>query len=115
MKSNRKLNMFQKISNTFNSNNNLNNNGDYDLLESLPILTIILFKISSSLKVIAIILNYLIYLLWNFLWNNRISKRSFINCKSKDYYSKGEKPPQCLIDNNLGIPSYIKLQVKIKK
>lgn len=117
-------NMFQFSS--FLSNNNDNNNSNrkinslkqfrkknpYKVLIIVPKWSIFCFYLRSILMGLWVIVKWTFQFLWSSLsqvhWCSH--KNNYIS--SSDYYGGlHDKPPPCLVDNRLGLQSYVKLKV----
>lgn len=77
-----------------------------NVIEPLSKKAIIGFYIKSVLVGFLVVLKWIIAFLWSYVYNN----------KKYSKYDKDDihdKPPICLMDNNIGRHSYVKLKVRL--
>lgn len=87
----------------------------YEVLETIPKLTILSFYLKSIFIGLWVLLKWFVYLIWsNLMYNTKSdnNKKSSLS-SSADYYDgyDHDKPPSILVDNKLGRHSYVKLKV----
>lgn len=110
----------------FNNNNNNNNNKTnggsgnnnkttYDVLTILPKWSIFCFHLRAILVALWVVTKWFFLFIWETLSQSKIISRKYGTEKraSVEYYGGlHDKPPPCLVDNRIGLQSYVKLKVK---
>lgn len=82
----------------------------YRALVVMPKWTVIGFYLRSILIGLWVLVKWTFHFLWNILSPTSQSRR--LNTNSIEYYgSLHDKPPPCLVDNRIGLQSYVKLKV----
>lgn len=96
----------QKFSVIFNYRKN-----PYWSLDTVPKSTIICFYIRSILIGLWVLLKWTFQCLWNTV--NKSRRKTDNGGENGDYYGYlHDKPPPCLVDNRIGLQSYVKLRVR---
>lgn len=105
------------------SNNNSNDNGktygatkvNYDALERLPKTALLWFYLRSLLVALYVVIKWILYFTWKTIAESSslVKKKNRVDQTSNEYYgSLHDKPPLFLVDNRIGLQSYVKLKVK---
>lgn len=85
-----------------------------NVLAQLPIWTIIFFYMRAVPVACYVIIKWLVQFIWKTLRQSPDSKRDGNDMRHIDYYDGAhDKPPPCLVDNRIGLQSYVKLKVYI--
>lgn len=105
----------------YNNNNNDKLNGsvggikcNYGVLMRLPKRTIFCFYCRTLLVTIYIIIKWCLQFIWTTISNTRVlsKRRESDDTRLIEYYGDlHDKPPPCLVDNRIGLQSYVKLKV----
>lgn len=84
----------------------------YRVLAAIPKSTVFCFYMRSILTGLWVLVKWAFYFLWNIV-NPTSSASRRANKNSIEYYgSLHDKPPPCLVDNRIGLQSYVKLKVR---
>lgn len=102
-----------------NNHNNHSNTNCYNSLKSrcnvlmqLPKWTVFWFYMRTVPVACYVIIKWLLQFIWKSLRQSTDAKRDGIDLNSIDYYDGAhDKPPPCLVDNRIGLQSYVKLKV----
>lgn len=108
-----------------NDNNNQNNHSKtngfngasgyrtkHDILIKWPIWSRIWFYIRTVPIAFYVIIKWFVQFIWHTLRQSHDTKRDGHDMRRIDYYDGVyDKPPPCLVDNRIGLQSYVKLKV----
>lgn len=119
-------NMFQISSFLSNSNDSNGNNiingskchnkkNPYKVLTVIPKWSIFCFHLRSILIGLWVIIKWTFQFIWSSLSQAHWCKHKVNYISAMDYYGGlHDKPPPCLVDNRIGLQSYVKLKVYCK-
>lgn len=97
------------LNNSYNNNYSIKRKSPYDVLLMMSKWSIFCYHLRSFLIGLWILIKWLFQCLWHLI-QQYTSKHSKHN-SSNDCYLH-DKPPPCLVDNRIGLQSYVKLKVK---
>lgn len=94
-----------------------NSRVNYDVLECLPKSTLLWFYTRSLLVGFYVVIKWTLYFVWKSFSESSIFVKRKNQSRQDDrssieyYASLHDKPPLCLVDNRIGLQSYVKLKV----
>lgn len=83
----------------------------YRVLAAMPKSTVFCFYMRSILTGLWVLLKWTFHFLWNIVGPASSASRRLDKNSIEYYGSLHDKPPPCLVDNRIGLQSYVKLKV----